>query len=1045
VDVDLGRGVSIKMHISFSWKLVRVFLFALLSFGIVQQASAIDYSDTLEQIRQPAVYDNGLGLTGAGTKVAVLEAASLNYEDPQYGGCTRPTNALDHYGWVPEGANCKIAYVICFAVTKEVLPPPHDALKMDAVLDSNGDGINDSLTSCEQDSILNSNGHPGQVVPGILAVAPGTKIVMMKAQGGVAVKRAAFRWLYTNTDDYYTDPQNLAESYLQDGNPGAWYAAWSNSSVTPYAGTSPAEHFKIVAASWSGLDITPVGPNGAWRAQFTQYCEAVNPAIPTTDTDGDGYSDVVDNCTDVPNRSVHKIPGKNTFGYFQPDGDGDGYGDACDGDLDNNGFSGPEDPDYFRAAMDVGIVDLNVWAPILGPCPWCYPEDIVNKLDEEDFNKNLPTPQTEYIAVIIPGQGEYDLVDGEYVLANPPGEGDYDLNPDYISFDLNFDGEISEEDRMMAKSSNFVRCEIDDTDCVIGDPEVINSEDLTYMVQNLLYEDIGPGFLQENEKTVGGVKIHDLRDPGKYLQDSIYFYSPITVMNGVYNPPSSNSYLPTTVYRPDGRFIEPRPKPDYWPTDPDYPEFRKKPWNYTEWHASVIDSESTPLARDFGVEFAAMRAHGILPVIAANNISSFQNAVGTPACFEDSVGVSGYKSDFERRHTYEPDDASGDGYSVSPRVTTIVTHGAKSSPTSAPSAATSYATPVVAGSIAVLRGVNSSLNGWPVNSAAGELLADTVVERLQQTDRLAYARRVCPNYAPYSSRDPANVICPIGSYESSQGGLPTNNPPNAPGYALPLLDLAEAVKDSYDPNDPMDDTDSDGVFDPYDNCLDVVNGKPDDPGSYYDYDGQRDSDGDGYGNSCDSDLNNDWVNDAADQVIMDAANTELNPSAPYNPDADLNNDGVVDVLDDGIFDTFYGQPISASGLDTDGDRIVDNLDNCITHANTDQADNDEDRFGNMCDSDFNNDGLYNFDDINIFVAIRDDFANFTPPFDIDKNGTIDSIDKELFRDQIDYNFDGVIDQADTSYFSQNLFFQLPGPSGLCLDSTVNVNCEFYEQ
>jgi len=46
-------------------------------------------------------------------------------------------------------------------------------------------------------------------------------------------------------------------------------------------------------------------------------------------------------------------------------------------------------------------------------------------------------------------------------------------------------------------------------------------------------------------------------------------------------------------------------------------------------------------------------------------------------------------------------------------------------------------------------------------------------------------------------------------------------------------------------------------------------------------------------------------------------------------------------------------------IDTEGDAKFDGNDNCILVANNDQKDSDADGFGNMCDADFNNDGIVN--------------------------------------------------------------------------------------
>ena len=78
---------------------------------------------------------------------------------------------------------------------------------------------------------------------------------------------------------------------------------------------------------------------------------------------------------------------------------------------------------------------------------------------------------------------------------------------------------------------------------------------------------------------------------------------------------------------------------------------------------------------------------------------------------------------------------------------------------------------------------------------------------------------------------------------------------------------------------PPADSDGDGVSDADDNCLLVSN--PD----------QRDTDGDGFGNACDPDLNNDGVVNFADLAKMKLV------FFTNNPNADLNGDGVVNFTD----------------------------------------------------------------------------------------------------------------------------------------------------
>jgi hypothetical protein len=94
---------------------------------------------------------------------------------------------------------------------------------------------------------------------------------------------------------------------------------------------------------------------------------------------------------------------------------------------------------------------------------------------------------------------------------------------------------------------------------------------------------------------------------------------------------------------------------------------------------------------------------------------------------------------------------------------------------------------------------------------------------------------------------------------------------------------------------------------------------------------QADADGDGLGDICDPDDDNDGVPDASDQC----------PGVP--DDGDTDGDGVPDCADP----------------DDDSDGVPDTADNCRAAANPSQADLDGDGAGDACDGDIDGDGVAN--------------------------------------------------------------------------------------
>ena len=93
-------------------------------------------------------------------------------------------------------------------------------------------------------------------------------------------------------------------------------------------------------------------------------------------------------------------------------------------------------------------------------------------------------------------------------------------------------------------------------------------------------------------------------------------------------------------------------------------------------------------------------------------------------------------------------------------------------------------------------------------------------------------------------------------------------------------------------------------------------------------------------------------------------------------------------------------------LDTDGDGVPDNADNCTLVFNPDQRDTDGDNYGNICDPDFNQDLIVNATDL---IYLKSNFFTTDPDADLDGDGVVNSIDLAILR---------------------SFYFKPPGPSGL---------------
>lgn len=194
----------------------------------------------------------------------------------------------------------------------------------------------------------------------------------------------------------------------------------------------------------------------------------------------------------------------------------------------------------------------------------------------------------------------------------------------------------------------------------------------------------------------------------------------------------------------------------------------------------------------------------------------------------------------------------------------------------------------------------------------------------------------------------------------------------------------------------VNDADSDGFADIRDNCEDIPNAD------------QLDTDGDGSGDVCDDNDDDDGLIDSIDLCPLTPSGRFVIGGGIVQDDHDA--DGLGDECDN----------------DDDGDNVPDLLDNCPLISNPLQLDADGDGLGNFCDNDVDNDGIAD--------PVDNCPAEANPSqADLDGDGLGDNCDRDRDGDSINNNRDNCPDEPN----ADQLDFDLDGAGNACDFDTDN--------
>jgi hypothetical protein len=130
---------------------------------------------------------------------------------------------------------------------------------------------------------------------------------------------------------------------------------------------------------------------------------------------------------------------------------------------------------------------------------------------------------------------------------------------------------------------------------------------------------------------------------------------------------------------------------------------------------------------------------------------------------------------------------------------------------------------------------------------------------------------------------------------------------------------------------------------------------------------------------------------------------------------------IVSGIEQGLF---ILRPTLTAAVDSDGDGVGDNADNCVGVFNPSQTDANGDGIGNSCDADINNDCVVNFLDLGLLKAVfftADPESDLTGggPMSTEPDGTVNFLDlgvlkSGFFNSYITDNPSGIANNCDGS-------------------------------